>query len=522
MSEVTTSSSSSVRLPYNVSRTERLTAAIARMAPTRWDSLLNSLQIKNDYSQKPVGLRWRSNTLFIVSTVAVGLFVDLFLYGLVVPILPFMLQDRIGLPDEQIQSHVDGLLAAYAAASVLFSPIAGILADRMSSRQSPFLLGLTALLGATVLLFLGRSVAVLAVARVLQGISAAFVWTIGLALCLETVGPDNLGKTIGSIFSFISVGNLVAPLLGGILYEKAGYAGVFGIGFAVLAIDFVMRLLVIEKKVARRYEPKHAQPEDGADTASQQHGDHDEENGEEQPLLGSKEEDLAAFKISENQPRIARLIPILPCLADARLLTALLVAFIQAVLLANFDATIPTVAREMFNFDSLKAGILFLPLGLFDLILGPVFGWLVDRFGTKPVAVGSYAYLVPVLVLLRLPHAGGKDQMLLYGGLLALCGIGLAGIGAPSIVEAGAVVQKYYEVNPDFFGEDGPYAQLYGLNSMVFSAGLTLGPELGGELKQVIGYGNMNIVLAGICALTSLLCFVYIGGKPRMLRKRNH
>ena len=40
---------------------------------------------------------------------------------------------------------------------------------------------------------------VLIVARILQGISAAVVWTIGLALVLDTVGPDNLGKTIGSV-----------------------------------------------------------------------------------------------------------------------------------------------------------------------------------------------------------------------------------------------------------------------------------------------------------------------------------
>jgi len=299
---------------------------------------------------------------------------------------------------------------------------------------------------------------------------------------------------------------------------------VFGIGLAVLAIDFIMRVLVIEKKVARKYEAKDPNSVSDLDTTPnhQQDEGHDGEQGndEEQPLLGSKEDDTAAFKLSENQPKIARLIPILPCLADPRLLTAFLVAFIQATLLGNFDATIPTVGEELFNFDSLKAGILFLPLGVFDFILGPVFGWCVDRFGPKPVAVLSYAYLVPILVLLRLPHEGGKDQMILYGGLLALCGIGLAGIGAPSIVEAGAVVQKYYEANPDFFGEDGPYAQLYGLNSMVFSAGLTLGPELAGELKQAIGYGNMNAVLAGICALTALLSFVYIGGKPKMLKRR--
>ena len=152
-------------------------------------------------NSKPIGLKWRSSTLFIVSTVGIGLFTDLFLYGLVVPILPFILRERVQLQPDQIQSHVSALLAAYAGASVLFSLPAGIIADRLPTRQLPFLIGLTALLLATLLLFLGQNVAVLVVARVLQGISAAVVWTIGLALVLDTVGPENLGKTIGSVCS---------------------------------------------------------------------------------------------------------------------------------------------------------------------------------------------------------------------------------------------------------------------------------------------------------------------------------
>ena len=127
------------------------------------------------------------------------MFTDLFLYGLVVPVLPFVLLDRIHLEPAQIQTHVSGLLAAYAGASVLSCPSAGIIADRGSSRQLPFLVGLTSLFMATLLLLLGQTVAVLAVARVLQGISAAVVWTVGLALVVDTIGPDNLGKTLGSV-----------------------------------------------------------------------------------------------------------------------------------------------------------------------------------------------------------------------------------------------------------------------------------------------------------------------------------
>jgi MFS family permease len=83
---------------------------------------------------------------------------------------------------------------------MIFSPVAGVLADKVSTRQAPFLLGLSTLLAATVLLFLGRSIEVLLAARVLQGISGAVVWSVGMALCIETVGPDNLGKSIGTVW----------------------------------------------------------------------------------------------------------------------------------------------------------------------------------------------------------------------------------------------------------------------------------------------------------------------------------
>lgn len=170
-----------------------------RMPLSLWKRLLNTIQIKCDYLEKPAGLRWRSNQLFIVATVGIGLFTDLFLYGLFVPVLPFMLVDHVGLPPDKIQSDVSSLLAAYAGASVAISPIAGIIIDRLNTRREPFLLGVTALIGATVLLLVGRTIPVLLVARALQGISAGFVWTAGMALCLDTVGAENLGKTIGAV-----------------------------------------------------------------------------------------------------------------------------------------------------------------------------------------------------------------------------------------------------------------------------------------------------------------------------------
>jgi hypothetical protein len=55
---------------------------------------------------------------------------------------------------------------------------------------------------------------------------------------------------------------------------------------------------------------------------------------------------------------------------------------------------------------------------------------------------------------------GEKGNTFLYCALLALNGVGMAVIGSPSIVEASDVVQKYDRANPEFFGANGPYAQV--------------------------------------------------------------
>lgn len=297
------------------------------------------------------------------------------------------------------------------------------------------------------------------------------------------------------------------------MYEKSGYGGIFGLAFAILAVDFVMRLLLIEKKVAARYgmteEDANGQSEDDQNGVSE-----DVANQEDEPLL--KKDDKEKYKIPSDQPKIIRAVPILYCLENPRLLVAQLVALNQAFLLATFDATVPVVAAEYFGFNSLKSGLLFIALVLPYLLLGPVAGWLVDKYGPKPAATFGYAYLVPFLILLRIVKPGGTKQVVIYCVILALSGVGFAAIGAPSIVEAAYVVSKYDESNKDLFGDNGPYAQLYGINSMVFSLGLTIGPLVSGSLNDSIGYGNMNLVVAVFCLITSILSYVYVGEKPRL------
>jgi MFS family permease len=459
----------------------------------------------------PIGLRWRSSSFLIVATVAIGMFTDLFLYGLIVPVLPFILRDRVGIPHSEIQYYTSLLLACFAGSSVLFSLPAGIIADKLPTRQLPFLVGLMSLLLSTLMLSLGRTIPLLVAARILQGVSAAVVWTVGMALVMDTVGSEKLGATIGNIFSFISIGELLAPVLGGVVYQTAGSTAIFGMGFALLAVDFTMRIILVEKKTAAKYGLVHTLEEEGADQNI-------EEANERDALLGQKDDpDRWIFK--KDLPRWAKTFPLVYCLKDSRLLTAQVFSFIQASIIATFDSTIPTEAQDLFGFDSLKAGLLFVPLITPYLILGPISGRAVDKYGVKPSAVIGMAYIALPLLALRIPSSGGSAEIIKFATILMFCGIGLALISAPSLVESSNVVAEYHKANKDFFGEQGPYAQLYAINSIFFSLGLTLGPLVAGALRERIGYGNMNAVVAGLALLTSALSFVFLGGTPQVLKR---
>jgi MFS family permease len=120
------------------------------------------------------------------------------------------------------------------------------------------LFGLVTLAGATAMLQTSSSIAALVSGRIIQGISAAIVWTVGLALLVDTVGQCGIGMALGWVGTSASISQLVAPMLGGVVFDKGSYDDVFSIAYALLALDIALRILMIEKKEAKRW--------DGADT----------------------------------------------------------------------------------------------------------------------------------------------------------------------------------------------------------------------------------------------------------------
>lgn len=63
----------------------------------------------------------RSSNWFITSTIAVAVFTDIFLYAVVVPVIPFALHTKANIAEDRVQYWVSVLVAIYGAGAVLAS-----------------------------------------------------------------------------------------------------------------------------------------------------------------------------------------------------------------------------------------------------------------------------------------------------------------------------------------------------------------------------------------------------------------
>lgn len=239
------------RNPFGPS-SRRLTARTMASKAARYLQHFVSGEKKAPNSRAPHFLAFRSSSTFILATVCIAIFTDILLYGIIVPVIPFALTSRVGVDEGSVQTWNAILLACYTIALFVGSPLVGLYADHTSSRRWPLLIGLVSLAGSTIFLCLGRTIALLIIGRILQGLSAAIVWTVGLALMVDTV-PDKIGEAMGYSAIAMSMGLLVSPAIGGAVFAAKGYYAVYYIAFGCIFLDIVLRLVLIEKKIARQW-----------------------------------------------------------------------------------------------------------------------------------------------------------------------------------------------------------------------------------------------------------------------------
>ncbi|KFY77819.1 hypothetical protein V499_02882 [Pseudogymnoascus sp. VKM F-103] len=476
-------------------------------------------------SPPPHFLAFRSSKLFIILTLCAAVFSDMFLYGVIVPVVPFALTARAGVPEGDAQHWVSVLLAVYGAALLVSAPISGWYADRTSSRRLPLLFGLVALTGATVMLCLARSVALMVVGRLLQGCAAGVVWTVGMALMVDTVGQKDIGQLLGYVGISMSVGIIAAPLVGGVVYQRCGYYEVYYVCFGLLALDIGMRLALIEKKIAAQWDDVvGVKPAvDVGETTAEEARETDspaavatEKTLDVPGVTSSTDASTTNEAPTSAQPPPATPSPrprhpMLTLLSSRRLLAALWACLIQASILTAFDSVLPLFVARTFSWSPTGAGLIFLPI-LIPGFFAPLFGAIADRYGPRWLAVSGFLGAIPCLVLLRFVDHDSTRQVILLCALLALLGTALAAVMPPLMAEITYIVEAKEVRSPGIFGAKGAYAQAYGLFVMAFAGGCLVGPIWAGFVDNKSGWGTMGWSLAILSFAGAVPVFIWAGG----------
>lgn len=121
---------------------------------------------------------------------------------------------------------VQWVVLAYLLAITTLIVSAGRLGDVMDHRRV-LLIGITIFTGASLLCGLAPNLELLIAARALQGLGAAVLMALTVALVRETVAKDRMGSAMGLLGSMSAIGTALGPSLGGLLIAGPGWRMIF-------------------------------------------------------------------------------------------------------------------------------------------------------------------------------------------------------------------------------------------------------------------------------------------------------
>ncbi|KAJ5933437.1 hypothetical protein N7454_005766 [Penicillium verhagenii] len=442
---------------------------------------------------------------------AAALFTDTFLASFVVPILPYMLEGRVGIDPSRTQTTISWLLAENAAVSVIIRMPLAHFADKSTSTRGWFLWALGIALASTIATAFGSSLALLFISRSVQTFASSIMWVVGYTTVANTVSSENTAKTYAMISMAVSLGSSTGPMISGILFQLAGYWVAWASAFVILGIDMAFRLLMVEKKKMEKTDSTSI-PVTFSETS---------------PLLSNHSDQSSEIHTTpDTGPNFYFCI-----FSKASFVAGIYCSIMFGLLMTTFNATVPLHVRDVFGWGGMQSGLMFASLQAPRLIMAPVVGWLKDRFGTRMPTTFGFAILAPSLWLLGLP---GSTQFpstsmenwepTLYVLAMTLVGFQSAFLNGSGMIEATVAVRELKKDYPGAFGPNGGKSRAIGMAGLAWTIGTCIGPGLSGVLVEKCGYYVMNCVLgeclpkllvhvslltlvAGLCVLSSIVAF---------------
>ncbi|KAL4888318.1 putative MFS transporter [Aspergillus ambiguus] len=441
-----------------------------------------------------IGAKWRSSKYFVIGTMCIALFAEIFLYGFIVPILSYMFEDRLHRDPSETQRLTSAILGLYGYAAAMAGPIVGHFADKAPNRKTPLVLSLAGCIVGTVMVACSESLAILFIGRVLQSVAGSVVWIVGLATVADTVEQSRIGTAMGVVSTFATAGTISGPMVSGLLLQWAGYWATWSVPLVVLAVDIVLRMLMIE-------------------------------DAREPSLTPATEETTRLVGNSSDTPP-PQVNFWKTMLLNRRVIVALFAQCVNVSVSGSFHATLPLHVRESFGWSTALVGMAFTCLTVPGLLMSPFAGWLRDRVGVRLPTTVAFVFqaimvgLMGVAGNVKIPWIGVVSRgPALYTTALICFGIFRPVSSGVASIEVTGVVKTYQEKQPGIFGPGGGLSRVFSMVDVAGALGLTLGPIIAGFLTETIGYTLMSWFWSILYLILSVLVFLFSGPQEREINQ---
>ena len=307
----------------------------------------------------------------VLLTVVVMTFMSTLDSSIVNVALPTM-QRALGVGASQIQWVSTVYLLVCCAAVLVF----GRLGDRFGKVRL-FQAGVALFTLGSLLCGLSTTFPMLVAARVVQGVGAASATANNMGIVTEAFPAEQRGRALGIVSTFVSLGMMCGPTVGGLLVARLPWESIFVINVPVGAVALLVGSRTLPRDAVRA----------GRRAAAGGAG--------------------------------------LAVLRDGRLLANLATMFLCFVAVGGTELILPFFLQDACGMSSDLAGLVLTAIPLAMAVVGPVAGALSDRIGCSwPCLVGLVVYALGIRLVGGLPESAGVGRVVALMALMA-AGTGL-------------------------------------------------------------------------------------------------
>ena len=291
--------------------------------------------------------------------------------------------------------------------SVLLLPM-GRLSD-IIGRRRVYIMGFLIFIVGGVLASTAQSINVLIVFKILQGVGGSMTQGTGMAMAVTAFPANERGQALGSSITVVGAGNILGPVLGGLIVGALGWRWIFYTSVILSVVSISAVLLVLDsKRFSRRGTGSAAFDWPGAALST-----------------GAL---LSFLLVMTSGPRLGWTFP--PVMVGIALLVIFIALFIwweQRVSAPLMDLRmfrsrfvsmavgaqflsfvgnssvrflIPFYLQAVLRYSPQQVGLIIVPSAIAMIVAGPISGRLSDRYGLRRFTVGGLVLSTAGLLIL--------------------------------------------------------------------------------------------------------------------------